>query len=169
MAASHNARAVAALAPELVRLRLRRAPRPPGWGRSHGGFTMRRAGSLSLGFELPHAGTWELWLQGQFMPGIHVAVDGRVLGTISGQLAGNSLVPDTATPLTVRLAAGAHRLTVTRAGFSLAPGNGGAAVLAAAFLTPAGTAARTLVTLPLGASPGASCAQRYEWIELVRR
>ena len=168
-ARSRHARAIAALAPELVRVRLRHVHRPPGWGRSHGGFTMRRAGSVSLRFSLPRAGTWELWLQGQFMPPIHVAVDGRPLGTISGQLAGNSLVPDTATPLPVRLAAGSHRLTVARGGFSLAPGNGGAAVLAAAFLTPAGTPARTLVTLPIGASPGASCAQQYEWIELVSR
>jgi hypothetical protein len=71
------------------------------------------------------------------MPRVGVAVDGRQLASIAGQLAGNSLVPDTATPIRVRLAAGAHVLTVTRAGFSLAPGNGSAAVLASAFLTPA--------------------------------
>lgn len=169
MAASRHARAVAALAPELVRVRLRHVRRPPGWGRSHGGLTMRRAGSVSLRFSLPRTGTWELWLQGQFMPPVRVAVDGRALATISGQLAGNSLVPDTAAPLPVRLAAGSHRLTIARDGFGLAPGNGGAAVLAAAFLTPAGTPARTLETLPVGASPGASCAQPYEWIELVSR
>ncbi|MFI4990166.1 MAG: hypothetical protein ACHQHO_04540 [Solirubrobacterales bacterium] len=169
MARSHHVRAVAALAPELVRVPLRHVRRPPGWGRSHGSLTMRRAGTASLRFSLPRAGMWELWLQGQFMPDIHVAVDGRPPDTISGQLAGNSLVPDTATSLPVSLAAGSHRLTVARGGFSLAPGDGGAAVLAAAFLTPAGTSARTLVQLPAGASPGASCAQSYQWIELVSR
>ncbi len=58
MARSHGARAVAALAPEIVRVRLRHVRRPPGWGRSRGALTMRRAGSVSLHFNLPHAGTW---------------------------------------------------------------------------------------------------------------
>jgi hypothetical protein len=169
IAQGRHARAVAALAPELVRIRVRQGHRPPGWGHSHGGLTMRRVGSVSLRFELPRAGTWQLWLQGQFMPEIRVGVDGRPIATLSGQLAGNSLVPDTATPLRMRLAAGRHRLSVARAGFSLAPGNGGAAVLDAAFLTPAGAPTRVLRTLRAGASPRALCAQPVEWIELVRR
>ncbi len=168
-AQADHARAVAAIAPELVRVRLRHVRRPAGWGRSHGGLTMRRAGSVSLRFSLPRSGTWELWLQGQFMPHIRLGVDGRPLATLSGQLAGNSLVPDTATPLRVRLSAGRHHLSVARAGFSLAPGNGGAAVLDAAFLTPAGAPTRVLRTLSAGASPGVLCAQPVEWIELVRR
>jgi hypothetical protein len=169
VAQARHARALAALAPELVRVRLRQGHRPTGWGHSHGGLTMRRAGSVSLRFRLPRAGAWELWLQGQFMPDIRVGVDGRPLATLSGQLAGNSLGPDTATPLRVRLSAGRHRLSVARAGFSLAPGNGGAAVLDAAFLTPAGAPARVLRTLPAGASPSVLCAEPVEWIELVRR
>ncbi len=168
-AQANHVRAVAALAPELVRVRLRQGHRPPGWGHSHGGLTMRRAGAVSLRFDLPHAGAWELWLQGQFMPDIYVAVDGRPLATLSGQLAGNSLVPDTATPLRVQLSAGRHLLNIARAGFSLAPGNGGAAVLDAAFLTPAGAPARVLRTLPAGAPPRVLCAEPVEWIELVRR
>jgi hypothetical protein len=169
IAQANHVRAVAALAPELVRVRLRQGHRPAGWGRSHGGLTMRRAGSVSLRFSLPRAGTWQLWLQGQFMPDIRVGVDGRPLATLSGQLAGNSLVPDTATPLRVRLSAGKHHLSVARAGFSLAPGNGGAAVLDAAFLTPAGAPARVLRTLTPVASPRDLCAEPVEWIELVRR
>jgi len=102
---------------------------------------MRRPGELTARFALPHAGAWTLWLRGQFMPRVLVGVDGRRLTTIAGQLAGNSLVPDTAPPISVRLDAGAHSLSVTRAGFSLAPGNGGSAVLAAAFLTPGATRA----------------------------
>jgi hypothetical protein len=168
-AQARRLRAVAALAPELVRVRVRQGHRPPGWGHSQGGLTMRRAGSVSLRFSVPRAGAWQLWLQGQFMPDVGVGVDGRPLATLSGQLAGNSLVPDTATPLRVRLPAGRHRLSVSRAGFSLAPGNGGAAVLDAAFLTPAGAPARVLRALPAGASPRVLCAQPLAWIELVRR
>jgi hypothetical protein len=164
LAERRGAVAVAASAPELVRVRLHRGHRPKGWGRERGDLAMHRAGSVSLGFSLPHAGSWQLWLQGQFMPRIEVGLDGRKLAVISGQLAGNSLVPDTATPLRLHLGAGAHTLQITRAGFSLAPGSGGAAVLAAAFLTPAGTPPRRLRVLPSDAS---SCARPVEWIELV--
>jgi hypothetical protein len=164
-----GAAAIGALAPQLVRVRLRLggARLPAGWSRERGGFAMRRAGSVSLRFAVPRAGAWQLWLQGQFMPAVHVAVDGRATGTLSAQLAGNSLVPDTATPLRVRLAAGVHRLSVARGGFGLAPGNGGSAVLAAAFLTPAGAPARVLRTLAPGSSQRALCARPLQWIELV--
>jgi hypothetical protein len=160
---------VGAQAPQLVRLSLSHAARPRGWGRQRGGFAMHRAGTLSLRFAIPRAGVWELWLQGQFMARVSVAVDGRALGAIEGQLAGNSLVPDTATPFAVRLAAGAHSLTVARAGFSLAPGAGGSAVLAAAFLSPAGTPARELRRLADRADARALCSRRYEWVEVVSR
>ena len=125
---------------------------------------MRRPGTLKAGFDVARAAEYEMWLQGQFMPSVGVAVDGRKLTSIKGQLAGNSLVPDTATPVAVRLTAGRHRLAVTRAGFSLAPGNGGSAVLDGAFLAPAGTPARQLRTL----SPGENaCSARFAWVELV--
>jgi hypothetical protein len=160
---------VGAVAPQLVRVSLSGAARPPGWGRQRGGFAMHRAGTLSVRFAVARAGVWQLWLQGQFMPSVSVAVDGRTLASIAGQLAGNSLVPDTTGPMSVRLSAGAHRLTVTRAGFGLAPGNGGSAVLAGAFLTPAGTPARALRTLAYRHDAKALCSRRYEWVELVAR
>jgi hypothetical protein len=169
LARSDGLAAVGAQAPPLARVKLKRAKRPPGWGRERGGFAMRRAGTLTARFAVSHDGLWDVWLQGQFMPRVRVAVDGRPLGSIAGQLAGNSLVPDTATPIAAHLSAGAHRLSITRAGFNLAPGNGGAAVLDAAFLTPARTPARTLRTLPLGADRTALCASSYLWVELVAR
>jgi hypothetical protein len=168
LAEARGERAVAALAPQLVRVRLRHARRPSGWGRQHGGFTMRKPGTVVLHFRVPHAGEWQLWLQGQFMPLVRIALDGRNVASLQGQLAGNSLVPDTATPIAMRLSAGEHRLTVARAGFSLAPGNGGSAVLDTVFLTPAHAPARELRTLPAGASRRALCAGAYRWIELVR-
>ncbi len=124
----------------IVRVPLLGAGHPPGWGRERAGWAMRRAGTLRVRFALPRAGGWTLWLQGQFMPRVTVALDGARVASIAGQLSGNSLVPDTAPPIPLRLAAGEHALSVTRAGFSLAPGNGGPAVLAAAFLTPGATA-----------------------------
>jgi hypothetical protein len=169
LAQARHVRAIAALEPQLVRIRLRRIRPPKGWGRQHGGFTMRKPGIVSLPFNVSHAGSWQLWLQGQFMPLIRVGLDGHPLTSLEGQLAGNSLVPDTATPIAVRLSASEHRLSVERSGFSLAPGNGGSAVLDAAFLTPAHAPARVLRTLPVRASRAALCASAYQWIELVRR
>jgi hypothetical protein len=128
---------------------------------------MRRPGTLTARFDVARAGAYQLWLQGQFMPSVGVAVDGRELASIAGQLAGNSLVPDTATPIAVRLAAGGHRLAVTRPGFSLAPGNGGAAVLDGVFLTPASTPPRELRTLPSGGGERSLCSHTYLWVELV--
>jgi hypothetical protein len=166
-ASAAHTRAIAALAPEIVPVPIMRAKRPPGWGRQRKGLAMRRAGTLSTRFAVARAGPYDVWLQGQFMPSVSVAVDGRKLASIAGQLAGNSLVPDTATPVAVRLSAGAHRLAVTRAGFSLAPGNGGAAVLDAVFLTPVATPPRQLRTLSPGGDARALCSRRYEWVELV--
>ena len=125
----------------IVPVALHRARHPAGWGRERGGWAMRRAGTLTVRFDIPRAGTWTLWLHGQFMPRVSIVVDGRHVASIVGQLAGNSLVPDTATPIALTLAAGPHTLAVTRSGFSLAPGNGGSAVLADAFLTRGATSA----------------------------
>jgi hypothetical protein len=167
IASTHGLTAVGALAPQLVRVSLHSASRPAGWGHQRNGFAMRRAGTLSARFQLPRGGRWDLSLQGQFMPDVRVSVDAHPRATIAGQLAGNSLVPDTATPIGVRLSAGAHSLSVTRAGFSFAPGNGGSAVLDAIFLTAAGMPARTLRTLPPAGDARSLCAHRYAWIELV--
>ena len=130
---------------------------------------MRRAGRLSATFLLPSGGTWNLWLQGQIMSSVRVSVDGRSLGSIGGQLGGNSLVPDTMTPLQAPLAAGPHRLSVARRGLSLAPGDGGAAVLDAIFLAPAAAPARQLVRVAPGGDWRSLCGHTYAWIELVKR
>ena len=71
------------------------------------------------------------------------------------------------TPLGVRLAAGPHRLTITRGGFSPAPGDGGAAVLDAISLTPADMNAGDTLSAPV-ASWRRLCGRAYEWIELLK-
>jgi hypothetical protein len=160
---------VGAPQPKLVRVRLRRASHPRGWGRAHGGWAMQHPGTLSVRFALPRSGDWQLWLGGQFMPSVIVSVDGRRLSSLAGQLSGNSLVPDTVGPLRMRLSAGSHRLTLTRSGFSLAPGNGGAAVIESAYLVPGATSSPAVRALDLGESANTLCRQPYRWIELVRR
>jgi hypothetical protein len=161
-------RLVAASSPELIPISLPLAVRPARWRRFRGGFAMTTPGTLSVQFAVPRAGAWEVWLQGQIMPAVTVAVDGRGLGSIGGQLGGNSLVPNTMTPLRARLSAGVHRLSLHASGSTLAPGGGGSMVLFAIFLTPAQGAGEQ----PLRAvAPGrwrSLCARPYDWIEAVR-
>jgi hypothetical protein len=162
-----GARLVAALAPELVAVALARTHRPRGWGRVRAGIVMRRAGTLRVTFTLPHDGTWELWLKGEVMRALHVAIDGRPLGSIGGQLDGNSLVSNSLTPLRATLSAGRHTLTIARPGASLAPGDGGAAVLAAIFLVPAGPAGEpALRSVPLDRWHSL-CERTLQWVELI--
>jgi hypothetical protein len=121
----------------LVNVPLARTVRPPGWALSRKGVVMGGAGTLSATFILAHGGAWELWLKGDIMRALTVRIDGLTLGTLGGQLDGNSLVVNALTPLRTRLGAGRHTLTITRPGADLAPGDGGAATLAAIFLVPA--------------------------------
>jgi hypothetical protein len=162
-------RLVAARAPQLITVPIPRSHlrRPTGWARAGERILMTRPGSLRLAFRLPHAGLWQVWLQGDVMRPLRVAVDGHRLGSLDGQLGGNSLLANTMSPLTASLAAGTHILTITRPGASLAAGDGGAAVLAGVFLTPAGPAGQpTLLAAPV-ARWRSLCARPAQWVELL--
>ena len=129
---------------------------------------MGTPGRLSAMFTAPRAGMWELWLQGQIMPAVKVGLDGHPVASIGAQLGGNSLVPNTLTPLTVSLSAGRHRLSVTRGGSTLAPGDGGSAVLYGIVLTPAGAAVKATLHVVAPASWRSLCGHSYQWVEVVR-
>jgi hypothetical protein len=122
---------------QLVDVPLKRTLHPHGWRLLRKGIVMNGAGTLRAAFSLPHAGAWELWLKGEVMRTLTIRIDGRTLGRLGGQLDGNSLVVNPLTPLRAPLAAGRHTLTIVRPGANLAPGDGGAATLAAIFLVPA--------------------------------
>jgi hypothetical protein len=162
-----GAQLVAAVEPELVRIPLAGAHHPAHWGHERSGLVMSSSGALQAAFVVPHGGAWDLWLQGQIMPTVKVNVDGRQVASIAGQLDGNSLVPDTMTPIDVTLSAGVHRLSIARGGFSFAPGNGSPPVIDGIFLTPVGAAEGTLTREPAG-HWRRLCGQRLEWVEVVR-
>jgi hypothetical protein len=166
--ASGGERLVAAESPTLVAVPLARSAHPARWGREHRGLVMRTPGELTGSFALPAPGEWDVWLQGQFMPAVRVGLDGRPLTSIAGQLSGNSLVPDTVPPTRVRLAAGSHRVSVTRPGFTLSPGDGGRAVLDAIFLTPAKADPAGVLRAVAPQRWRALCGRSYQWVELVR-
>ena len=168
IARSRGAQLVAATAPELVRISVPGARHPASWTHTLVGLVMKGPGRLRTTFETPRGGPWDIWVEGQIMRPVHISVDGRPIGSIGGQLGGNSLNPDIMSPLSVRLAAGRHLLSLTHGGATLAPGDGGWAVLARIFLTPSGAGAlQSLRTVP-AASWRSLCGQRLNWIEVVR-
>lgn len=163
----HGGSLVAAASPELVRIALPRTSHPHSWGRVRDGLQLTTPGRLSASFELPHVGTWDVWLKGQIMPTVSLSVDGRRLASIGGQLGGNSVVLNPMTPVPVSLSAGRHRLTLSRGGFTLAPGEGGSAYLYGLYLAPAGTAARQPLRSVSASHWRSLCGRSYAWVEAV--
>ena len=161
-------RLTAAEAPQLVRVSLAAATHPRRWGHQRAGLVMSSAGSLRARFELPAGGAWQVWVQGQIMPAVELSLDGRPLASIGGQLSGNSLVPDTLPPIIARLGPGAHGLAVTRHAATLAPGDGGSAVLDAIFLTPASSPPAGRLRVAPTSRWSSLCGRRYDWVELSR-
>jgi hypothetical protein len=154
-----------AVAPQVVQVGLRRSRRPPLWRPSREGLVLGSAGRLVSTVTLPSAGVWDVWVKGQLMRPLELAVDGRRLATISGELDGNSLVLDSAPPVPVRLSAGAHNLELERGGGGLAPGDGGAAVLNSVLLTPKDDDVASLRAASTGAWRSL-CGDIYQWAEL---
>jgi len=168
LAKIEGAHLVAASTPELVPVPLAQTAHPPRWGHLGAGLAMKTPGRLAAVFAVPRAGVWDLWLQGQIMPTVKVDLDGRPLPSIGAQLGGNSLVPNAITPLPVSLSAGLHRLSVTRGGSTLAPGDGGSAVLFGIFLTPRGAAVQEPLHVVAPDRWRALCGRSYDWVEVVR-
>jgi hypothetical protein len=167
IARSHaGARLIAASPPRAVAIGAARFRHSPAWTYTHPGVVMTGAGELRTTFELPRAGAWDVWLQGELMPSVTVSVDGRRLASVDGQLEGNPHNPDTMPPLRVSLPAGTHRLTVTRGGSNLAPGDGGTAILHEIVVTPAGDDVDTLHVTPPSRWRGL-CGRRLDWIEAI--
>jgi hypothetical protein len=157
----------ASLEPPTVRIAVARAAHPRRWGHERHGLVMSSPGHLTAGFRLPRAGKWDLWVQGQLMTKVDLSVDGRQIATISGQLSGNSLIPDTVPPIILDLGAGEHHLSVTRGGSSLAPGNGGAAVLDSISFTPANFPAAGELRAEPATEWHQLCGPTYQWVELT--
>jgi len=166
-ATPRGARLVAAEAPELVPVDVASASHPA-WANTRLGLVMARRGRLASTFTLPHAGVWELWLQGEIMPAVQVSVDGHPLASISGQLTGVASDPDTMAPLRVPLAAGPHRLSITRGSPNpLAPGSGGSAILDSIFLTPSGAGSLATLRVTRATRWRSLCGRRLQWVEAL--
>jgi hypothetical protein len=166
-AAGAGGRLIASQAPTIIRVPLRGSAHPADWGRERKALVMGHPGTLHTRFTLPSAGRWDVWVQGDIMPTVQLSVDGRRLASISGELSGNSLVADTIPAIPVDLDSATHRLTLTRTAPGLGPGETGAAVLDAIFLTPAGAGSSPTLRSVAAAQWRSLCGGRYQWLELV--
>ncbi|HEU0318361.1 MAG TPA: hypothetical protein VFR49_13585 [Solirubrobacteraceae bacterium] len=162
-----GARLVSAAAPETIPIHLASAlhPRWPATTDPRLGLAMTPHGWLRATFRTAHAGRWSLWIQGEIMPSVSVAVDGHGLRSVGGQVRGSVFNPGTLPPIRVVLAAGTHTLTLARGGTSLAPGARGTAVLHALFLTPSPARQTLRITPP--ARWRTLCGRRLEWVEVT--
>jgi hypothetical protein len=167
LAKAHGARLFSSSPPEIVGIDVARASHPT-WSESRFGLLMTPRGRLDATLTVPHTGTWDLWLQGQFMPAVEVSVDGRPLASIGGQLNGVASDPDTTAPLRVHLTVGLHRVTIARGSSNpLAPGSGGSAILDSIFLTPVGAGGQATLHVTPAARWRSLCGRALEWIEVV--
>jgi hypothetical protein len=155
-------------APTLVTVSLAKAQRPRYWGPRRSEAVMKRAGTLRARFSIPTAGRWQLWLRGQLMPAIDVSVDGRPIGSVAGQLSGNSLITAPAPPLAVNLRAGVHTLQIRRPPPTFAPGDRGAAVLTGVSLSPADAPTAGRLVIVRATEWPRLCKLSLQWVESFR-
>jgi hypothetical protein len=168
LAGAHQAKLVVASPIPVVAIDFQKAVHHT-WLRDHPfrvGLLMSRNGHLTANVRVPYAGTWNLWIQGEVMPVIRVTIDGRHIGSLAGEVSGNSFNPDTMVPFRVPLTAGRHRLTLSRGGLSVAPGDGGSDLLHAVFFARAG--ARESVRAVPAQAWRSLCGRRFDWIEVTR-
>ena len=137
---------------------------PEGWGELPEGLALSTPGVLRQRFEVPAAGRYRIWLEGDFARPLEVAVDGEPIGE-AGYQSGNE--GNYATPLDVTLAAGRHTLEIERDGGEPRPADGGASRLVDVVVEPAGG------PLPVRSLPPDRwrllCGLPVDWIEVVRR
>ena len=157
-ARARGVRLVGAAAPQLVSIPLSTVRHSRAWSSGRVGLLMTGAGTLQARFLLPHAGTWQLWLEGELMPAVSVMVDGRTLASLAGQVGGTSLTQQVMTPITVHLGAGTHRLTITRRGAARAPA-GAAGRTCARSSSPRRARARSRRCAKRASNPGARSAR----------
>jgi hypothetical protein len=162
-----GAQLVAAQAPTLLRIHLRRTAHPADWGHERQGLVMSHPGRLTTRFTVPTSGRWQVWVQGDIMPTVTLTLDGRRLASIAGQLSGNSLVSNTVPPIPVRLSAGPHSLSLTRPSPGWGPGETGSAVLDAIFLTPAGSGSQAALSTVPASQWQSLCGRSYQWVEIL--
>jgi hypothetical protein len=157
---------VAADAPELSFFEpLYARDRSYGWGidpAEHGAVVPNLPGHASGQLNVK-GGRYGVWVQGDFPRRIYVAVDGRLVGSVSGSNTPGQWLK----AASIELPAGSHHVRVfKKAGRNhLGPGEWGIGTIGATALQQ--EAPERLQTLPLSAWR-TLCGKRLDWVELVR-
>jgi hypothetical protein len=138
-----------------------------GWGldpAQRGAVLTVLAGHASGVLEAPAAGRYALWVQGDFPRKVHVQVDGREVGVVSG----SDTPGQWSRAAILNLAAGRHTATVTKIGGHrrhLGPGEWAVGLIGAIAIVRPGD--ETLQAVPVARWP-TLCGTRADWVELVR-
>jgi hypothetical protein len=157
---------VAAVPPELAYFEpLFSRDRSYGWGldpAEHGAVLPNTPGHAGGVLDV-RGGRYGVWVQGDFPRRTYVAVDGRVVGSVSGSNTPGQWLK----AATIALAPGKHRVEVFRkAGRNhLGPGEWAIGTIGATALQR--EAPEQLRTLPVGTWK-TLCGKRLDWVELVR-
>lgn len=129
------------------------------------------AGSDMVAFELPHATTYDIWMEGTVGRTVKFLVDGQPIGT----LAYEERYPNQFLHIgTAALGAGRHTLEVLRGGGSLHPGSGddidpATRGLGPVVLVPQGSQSYRVRVAPASAAARICAAPvGYEWMEVLR-
>jgi len=165
--APREAHLIEARSPEVVSYEPQPNPKrpsrwPPDPGQAGSVYTAgpgRLAGRLTVA----RPGSYRVWLQGDFPRPLHVRVDGREVGSVSGSNTPGQWLQ----AATVRLAAGPHLVEVEKAAGRdhLGPGEWAVGTLGAVALQS--EQPERMVSLPLS-KWHSLCGKEADWIEVVR-
>jgi hypothetical protein len=116
---------------------------------------------------VPHADTYDLWVQGSFTRGLETSIDGAHVGSTRDE---RSFVGQWIRFGAKPLAAGAHTVELRYPGGSLRPGSGQQPeTVGPVALVPRSPATRLLDLAPSPAAAGSLCKQPLDWLEVVAR
>lgn len=120
-------------------------------------------GTVTARVNVPRAGTYRLWTEGNAGRALYATIDGRPAGSVANDSGGSgNVVQFVAVPLT----AGTHVVRIERRGGSLAPGDAAFTNIRAIALEPLAAEAQPLRSVPI-AEWRALCGQQLDWIETV--
>ncbi len=129
-----------------------------------GGLGISGPGRLQTEMRVSRGGDYRLWLKGDFNRPLEIRVDGERVGSVAYESGGQGSY---ATPVSVRLEPGRHRIDLLRPGGSLKPGNGGPARVGLIVLEPAWPGSQPRREIVSADQWRSLCRKPLDWVEVV--
>jgi hypothetical protein len=159
------------LAPRATQVTLTTGVHPDYWKDEGNDLVAYGAGSDRIAFTLPHAATYDIWMEGTVGRPVEFLIDGHAVGTLAyEERYPNQFLHIGASTLT----AGRHTLTVIRGGGSLHPGSGDDVDPDTRGLGPVVLVPQSSQSYQVRVAPPAAAARvcaapvGYEWMEILR-